>query len=178
MIDIFDPSINFWESNPQLTIIEPFKNLHKSDKSKDKSKSSLMMYFVAYCYDMSPQNKFRNESLEEKHRIIGEDYCEDIDYFKNNKKVLEPIIEKYCHLVDTPALRALRNWNNKIMERDKFISDTPYTMDDAESLDKLMANTAKIYDHYEKVLKMISAESGDSKGKGGYVASLNDEGDI
>jgi hypothetical protein len=195
IVDIFDPEVNFWEANPQLKVINPFKDLYKEDKSKNKSKSSLMMYFVAFCYDMSPNNKFRNMPELDKHEVIGEDYCGDIKYFTKNEEVLTPLIDMYCNLQDTPALKALREWNSKMMERSKFIKDTKYGPDYLavvytkggvqqevtvtgtwDFLDKMMKITKSLYDDYQRILKDLSEEQGnDSQGKGGYTPSLNDD---
>lgn len=197
MINLFDPSVNFWEVNPQFKIINPFKDLYKNDKSKNKEKSSLTMYFVVLCYDISPSNKFRNLPEGEKHKLIGEDYCGDKDYFEKNEKSLEPLITMYCNMQDTPAMKALREWNDKMIERSKFIKDTVYGPDYIdevvtrngdikevtvtgtwEFLDKMMVNTKKLYDDYQRILKDLSVEDGETSSKGGAMLSASDLGEI
>jgi hypothetical protein len=196
MINLFDPSVSFWDANPQFKLVNPFKDLYKNDKSKDKRKSSDMMYFVALCYDISPANKFKNLPEEEKHTLIGEDYCGDKNYFKNNENVLDPLITMYCNMQDTPAMKALREWNEKMIERSKFIKDTRYGPDYIDIvytktgerevtvtgtwdfLDKMMVNTKKLYDDYQRILKDLSMDEGETTGKGGAALSASDLGEI
>lgn len=196
MINLFDPSVNFWEANPQFKFVNPFKDLHKSDKSKDKKKSSDMMYFVALCYDISPENKFRSLTEEEKHSMIGEDFCGDEQYFAHNETTLEPLIAMYCNMQDTPAMKALREWNEKMIERSKFIKSTKYGPDYIdivytrtgekevtvtgtwEFLDKMMVNTKKLYEDYARILKDLSEENNEGGAKGGGMLSASDTGEL
>jgi len=189
ILDSFDIGVNFWEVHPQFKSIEPFKSLYKEDK-KNKQLSSSIMWFVSLVYDIDSQ--FYNIEEEEKQIIIGKDYCGDEAFYKKNQEAIDKCAEMYIHIIDTPAEKVLREWDNKMMERAKFIKNTPYTEDmyqeingktvlvkgSADLLDKMMKNTKSMYDDLKRIKEELSKEQAQSQGRGGKVASLSDSGEI
>ena len=177
LLDNFDRKANFWEVNQQMCIIEPFKALFKADRSEDKNRSSKKMWFIAFCFDQSSSNLTRNQPLHDKLELFGEEFFDDKDFYKKNKDEIDPLVSAYINLCDTPAMKALRAWNEKIEERAAFIKDQRYTIDVAETLDKLLAATPKIYSDYTRILKEINSEDGEVEGnRGGGEASASDKG--
>lgn len=172
MVQIFDIEQNFWELYPDFKIALSFKDLYKQDKSRGKVNSSKLMWFVAYTRDMN--SKFYNLPQEEKDALIGKDYMKDINFYENNKKELDVLIEDYLKLVYSPSRRHLMDWDRKLIERSKLIIDIPYTLENFEELDKMAAATPKIYKAISDLKAELSKEEGDGVGKGGAVASLND----
>lgn len=193
LINSFNTSENFWILNPQFQNIQPFKKLHHSDKSRDKGKSSKIMWFIAQIADTSGSNTFRNLNFEERVALLALDFMEDNNYFDNNKELLDPLVKMYKNLHMTPALKALEEWNEKITQRAKFIKDTPYSVDifelgiegkpikvpgTAKILDDMMKATKSIYDHYHLILKSLTEEDEEHQVKGGQKLSLSDLGEI
>jgi len=194
LLKSFNTNENFWEMNPQFRVIQPFKGLHNSDKSRGKGKSSKIMWFVAQVADDSKENIFKNVLYEERIQLLSLDFMEEADFFDNNKELLEALIDQYENFHTTPALRALREMNEKLMERAKFIKNTEYTMDSydmddrtgkpilvkgtAKDLDAMMKNTKGIYDQYHQILKSLAEEEEDQQVKGGQNLSLSDTGAI
>jgi len=193
LINSFNTSENFWIINPQFQNVQPFKKLHNSDKSRNKGKSSKIMWFIAQIADTSGSNTFRNLNYEERVALLSHDYMEDDDYFDNNEDLLGPLIETYRNLHMTPALKALGEWNDKITQRAAFIKDTSYSMDTyemnlegkmirragtAKQLDDMMKATKAIYDLYQSILKSLTEEDEEHKVKGGQKLSLSDLGEI
>lgn len=193
IIDSFQLGVSFWEVNPQFLVSNPFKRIHSDDRSTRKKNSSVMMWFVVMCYDLD--SKYEGLEIKEKHSIVGEDFCGSATYYEDNKELIEEVRIAYCKLMDTPAKRSLRNWKYKLEERDEFISKTPFTMDyyeedersgrmktikgTADQLDKMLANTKKLWDDYERIMEAIAKEENQSgEGKGGSMASASDEGTI
>lgn len=172
MVETFDTEENFWDLYPEFKIALSFKELYNRDKTKDKNRTSKMMWFIALTRD--PNSKFYNLPQSEKESIIGEDYMGDIKYFDKNQKELSPLIEDYYKLAISPAKRHLIDWDIKINERSEFIKQVPYTLDTFEDLDKMVSQTAKIYDNLTKIRDNLSKEEGEGNVKGGGVASLND----
>lgn len=190
-VELFTPDANFWELNQQFKIANPFKKIYEKDKSKGKKESSLLMWFVALCYDQG--STYYKLDSDTKHQIIGSDFCGSEDYYEDNKDLLDDLIEFFIELQDTPAQRALRDWEHKIVQRAKFIRETDYSLDyyvedergklitkkgTADQLDKMMANTKKLFDDYQRILKDLAAEENDGEGMGGFVPSLSDSGEI
>lgn len=191
ILDNFDINVNFWEVNKEFKTIEPFKKLYSNDKTKNKQQSSLTMWFVALCYDFD--SKFFNLDESDRIAIVGKDFCGSESFYSSNKSVIDSCIERYVHITDSPAQKALREWNDKMMERARFMKNTVYTADsyemndygkqvlikgNAELLDKMMSNTKKLYDDLKRINEELSKEELSAIGKGGRVASLSDSGEI
>lgn len=172
MINHFDTSESFWELYPDFKDALSFKKLYKSDKSRNKESSSRIMWYVAYTTDIN--SKYYKLPENEKHSVIGGDYMDDEDYYKNNKDRIQPIIDDYIKINFSAAQRQLRDWEIKMDERATFIKDMPYNINTYEDLDKMASNTAKLFDTFKKIKEDISKEEGDGIGKGGAIASLND----
>jgi hypothetical protein len=190
-IELFTPEANFWECNQQFKIANPFKTIYNKDKSKGKKESSKLMWFVAHCYDMN--SRFYNLDAEEKHTLIGEDFCGEASFYEDNKDLLDDLIEAFCMQEDTPAQRALRDWNNTILKRARFLRDTDYSLDEyveddrgkwitkkgtATQLDTMHKNTKSIYQDYDRIVEELEKEKNSGSAKGGSVASLGDSGQI
>lgn len=194
LIKSFNTDENFWVINPQFKNIQPFKGLHKSDKSRNKANSSKTMWFVAQVADSSTDNIFRNIIYEERIYLLCSEYMEDTNFYDNNKENLDALIETYNSFHSTPALKALEEWNEKMIQRAQFIKNTAYSMDSydmdertgkpvlvkgtAKDLDLMMKNTKGIYDQYHTILKSLAEEDEEAQVKGGQQLSLSDTGAI
>jgi hypothetical protein len=187
IIDTFNASDSFWDKHPQFLATNPFKDMWERDESIDKKESSMLMWFIVLCYDMD--SKYINLVEKERHEIIGEDFCNDAEYYSKFEGLIEPCKEAYCKLQDTPAKRSLRNWKDKLEDRDAFLSTTKFTMDSyndrgkvvkgtADQLDAMLGRTTKLWDDYERIMESMSKEESLGEGRGGAMPSSSDEGDI
>lgn len=177
LISTFDINANFWKLHPQFKIVEGFSELYEKDHTKNKGDSSSLMWAIAFFLDQSPYNKYKNLQTKDREFIIAKDILKN-PKFKFDSPKVQPYVELYSKLVLSPAQRALNNWKIKLEERDQFIADTPYTLDTAEQLDKIIANTPKHYDNYYRILDELTKEDSGNKNKGGRVDSLSDSGKI
>ena len=194
IVEEFQPSISFWEVCSQLIAAGPTKRLYEEDKSKKKEESSKLMWFIALSTDIN--SKYYNIPTigeDNKYELLGSDILGDKKYYTKFKTKCDELIEFYCKLQDTPAQRALREWDDKMVERAKFIKETPFMMDSFEfdeatgknikiagtvdTLDKMMTNTKKLYDDYDRIQKTLSISEIDTENLGGGEASLSDQGD-
>ncbi len=173
VINNFDINNNFWETNTQFKVIEPFKSLYTSDKSKKKEKSSKIMWAIAFLVDNSEDNKFRNLLDEEKRIIIADDYLDDSSF---NWDDYEELIEKYETLNMSKYEKSLRIYESKLEERNKFIKDTAYDMETATQLDKIISSTKSIFDLISKLRDDINKEKSSGETKGSMVESANELG--
>ena len=172
MITTFNTDISFWELYPEFKIALSFKQIYKSDKSRNKESSSKLMWFVAFTTDLN--SRYYNLPEEERYAVIGGDYMDSEDYYQKNKDKIDLLINDYIKLQFSAAQRQLMEWDRKSDERAEFISKTKYDLTTYEDLDKMAVNTAKIYDIFKKIKEDLSKEEGDGVAKGGQVPSLND----
>jgi len=194
IIEEFLPNLSFWEVCPQLTLAGPTKRLYDEDSSKKKEKSSKVMWFIAMSTDInSKYYNLHTVGPDNKYELLGGDILGDKKYYDKYKKDCDELIEFYCKLQDTIAQRALREWDDKMVERAKFIKDNPYTMDSFEfdestgknikiagtvdTLEKMMSLTKRLYDDFDRIQKTLSISEIDTENLGGGEASLSDQGD-
>ena len=171
MISTFDSDKNFWAIHPDMKVINPFKQLYDSDSSKKKEQSSLLMWFIVLCYDRD--SKLFKQPEDEKHRIVGEDYCGDSKYYSKNKVILDPSIDMYINLQYTPMQKLMASWDKKLHQRAKWIDGLTYEEDD-ERVDKAMERTKKVYDTYKQIIEDMTKEDSSGMAKGGATPSLLD----
>jgi hypothetical protein len=186
ILKIVDPTENFWIANPAFLTIRLFKSYHDEDKSKKKDYSSRVMWAIAFLVDMHPQNVWRNKGEEEKKPVLAEDVIGDkaFDWYK-----VQDLIDTYLsHCVSIPK-KELRNFLNKIHQRQKFIDDTPFTLDSfdengrplkgtATQLDKMMVDTAKVWAVHDDLLAKFEEEDEEGAARGGRSESISEQGII
>jgi len=166
---------NYWEVNSELLIIKEFQSYYSKDKSKNKTESSIVMWGLYYCYH--PESKFYN--LPNKFDIIENNFIKNPKFKWDSVK---DIVIIFKNLVLSDAERALGNWGEIMSMRDTSIkelyrkaledSDT----DELVKIDKMLANTPKMFEDYKKIKKDYEEEKTLKKGKRNL--SLSDTGDI
>lgn len=175
MINTFDVDKNFWLTHPDMKVINPFKTLYESDKSKKKEESSLMMWFIVLCYDRdSKYYKLMADGDDGKHNIVGEDFCNDIQYYSKWKLILEPVIEEYIKLQYTPMERHLKTWEDLLDKRTRWLKGQEYDFENDEKLDKAAERTLKVHNTIKQIKEDLSKESAEGSIKGKGEKSLND----
>lgn len=173
----FDTNANFWELNTQFKIPKVFNDFYTSDKSKNKAHSSKIMWAIALLVDNSEANIFRNISIEDKKIIIVEDFLnEKIEDF--NWDNYKSIIQKYEELSMSKLERSLYIYEQKLEERDIFIKNTTYDIENASSLDKIISSTKGIFDLISKLRDEIVKEKSTGETKGSMVESAGELGII
>ena len=185
ILESFDTKVNFWINNPQLKAMGPFKKLHDDDKSKDRTVSSKIMWGVAFFSDR--KSKYYNLPENEKKTLIAEDIIEDKLFFTKGNPLFTDLCSFYEKLNETPAMRALKGIEEKLNERDLFLRETQYTLGEksdkgfiwgtADTLDKMLANSVKVWDLYSKARAIVHEES-ETKSYGNQTKSLSDSGQI
>jgi hypothetical protein len=166
---------NFWELNSDLIILDEFSKLYYKDKSKDKQDSSKILWAIFYAYN--PESKFFN--YPNKQDVISQSFIKDPKFKWEDYKDL---IEAYKNVVLTDAERALINWNEIMTMRDQSIKDLykkaieESDTDELVKIDKMLANTPKMFEDYKKIKKDYEEEKVTKKGK--TIASLSDSGEL
>lgn len=166
---------NFWEINSDYLLISEFKNLYDSDKSKDKTNSSKILWAIYFAYN--PESKFYN--IPDKLNILAKDFIKDSKFKWTSVK---EVVDLYKSSVLSDAERALVTWGEIITMRDESLKllykqaieakDT----DELVKLDKMISNTPKLFEDYKKIKKDYEEETVTKKGK--TIVSLSESGDI
>lgn len=166
----FDTNVNFWAVNPQLKLPESFALIYKSDKSKNKSKSSQIMWAIALLVD--PDSKFANISYANRQKMIAKDYLrdEDFDWDQYNEAVVF-----YERSLITPAKRQLMVWNKKMDEKTLYLDTLTYE-DNADTIEGLLKTNVKLFEDYERLLKLVDKENNEGSTKGGAEESASEKG--
>lgn len=174
-IENFDADMNFWDLYPEFKFFQPFKDVYKGDKSKGRKESSIMMWFIAFCYSKS--SKFKNlnpDGLDGKHTVVGEDYCGDRNYYSKHQEQLVPLIESFIDMQYTPLEKHLKTWDDLLNKRTAFLKTQDYNLETYDDLDKMAVGTSKVYLTIKNIQDELNKEDGSGVAKGGAVPSLND----
>ena len=184
----FDTKENFWEVHPALSAAGPFKELHRKDKSRGKGSSSKLAWCIKLIWNRKSEFYNLPEAGENnKIDLVFEDVYGDKSYYKTHKKSVEDLREFYISSTTTAAARTLVGIEDKLKERDAFLRATEYYMGDltergwnggtVDTLDKMMANTEKLYNLYNKARQIVEQEE-QTIAMGGATESLSDTGEI
>lgn len=166
---------SFWDTFPELVMLDSFNKLHYKDTSKNKQESSRKMWAIYYAYN--PDSKFFN--LPNKLQVLAKDFLKD-DKF--NWDSLRDQVFTYKELVLTPAERGLVNWTEIMNVRDESLKNMykdailERNLKELVELDKMLANTAKLFQDYKKIKQEYDEDKVTRKGKS--IASLSDSGEI
>jgi len=177
----FNTNNNFWDYAAQFKVVSPFKELYSSDKSRGKKSSSNIMWAISLCYHPAsdlynlPDKEDRVFDMVKDKSFKLKDYEEQIELFKD--------------MCLTQAQKSLESWDTRMRQRDVFLKDQEYNFDQyddlgktikgtADQLDKMAANTGKLYQEFFKIKKELNEEEQTAKGKGGKNLSLSDSGEI
>lgn len=208
-VDSFNPQTNFWEEFPDYKLLGIFGALWKINRKHGKLKnSSNFMWALTLCYDR--KSSFFPQPVQDKWEGVSEQLFDDMHYFINLALMEEPhkeedyddpevkvilledlhtYISEFEQSIDTPLGMALRRLEKKLVERTKFIEETPYTLDHyevtkagknvlrkgtADQLDRMFRDSGKINEQVQKALDDLKSSEGQGSVKGGGIESLGD----
>jgi len=184
----FNTDDNFWEINPAFKTIKVFKEFFDEDTSRKSKKSSQVMWAIAFLLDPHPDNPWKNLSSDDKKFLITDEYLTDKKFKWEDH---EHLIEEYYNRVLTLAEKDFYEIQEKMHERKEFIKNTPYSLDTLEEidgrvrsvkgtaaqLDKMVVDTAKLYEQLELVKQKLEKEKAvDGETKGGMQESATEKG--
>lgn len=166
---------NFWDLNSELRLLSGFSKLYSEDKSKGKEQSSKLMWAVHFA--LHPDSKFYN--LPNKFDILAKDFLKDPKF---NWTKIQDILNTFKESVLSDAERALTNWGEIMTMRDVSIKDLykraidTADTDELVKLDKMLANTPKLFEDYKKIKKDYEEEKVHKKGT--RINSLSDDNEL
>ena len=185
LITTLDVTINFWVAHPNFLSIKMFRDFYDKDK-KNKDFSSRVMWAIVLLVDMHPENTWRNKPEEEKKPVLAEDIVGDKDF---KWDLYQGYIDEYIDRCTSIPKKELRNFINKIHDRQKFIDSTDFSLDSyddngkihkgtADQLDKMMVNTAKVWAVYDDLASKFAESEEEGAARGGRSESLSEQGII
>lgn len=75
----------------------------------------------------------------------------------------------------SPEQRLLMSWKKKIDERNSLMDSLEYTLENFESIDKLVANTEKLFKQYKAIKEEVERQDeAEITTEGGSMLSLSD----
>lgn len=181
VLDNFKDGNSFWEYNPQYKAL--FRNVYDADKTKGREKSSKLMWGLFLCYH--PKSEFYN--LPNKEEVIAAKIFGEKKFDWGAREIVE-LKEIILESILTQAEKSLDRWNTTLKKRDAFIHSQEFTLDGyneegrlvkgtADQLDKMLANTNKLYQEYFSIVKELEEEEL-ARSKGNKIKSLSDSGEI
>ena len=184
----WNTDLNYWEMNPIMKSIPEFKMLYASDKTKDKRKSSVIMWAIAMLCDPNDQNPWRNTVEEEKKAIIATETIGDPKFQWDEPHIIE-LVEAYEEKCLSIAEKELTKLLKKLTQRAVFIDSTNYSLDSyddvgkplkgtADQLDKMLINTGKIYSLFQEIQDKLNQEQASGALKGGATESASEQGKL
>jgi len=178
LISNFSIYENFWECNPNICAIKEFNEVYeKETKGKtNKGRQGLLMWAIALLVDKHPDNPYRNLCEEDRKLLIKDDYLKDSEFDWGK---VDGLVKAYKTFCLSPVDRALLQIEKKLEERTKMIDDTPYSIGNAEDLDKLMLKTKQLKDLYKEMKAELEMEqTNDGVIRGGRKESISENGTI
>lgn len=184
-INLTNVSESYWVTYPMANAAGPYKTLFEKDKTKGKSFSSKLAWCIKLIWDRG-SDYYNLEELEKTELVFG-DVMGNKNYPVKNKVLVDELTAFYIRTQTTVAKRTLTGIEEKLLERDVFIKNTPYELGaltergyvggTVDTLDKMMANTYKLYELYDKARVLVDQENQQSN-RGNVKTSLSDSGDI
>lgn len=186
MVKVWDPRESYWELHPMLQNMRPFKAFYTKDKSKGKKESSKIMWAVAMYVDPNKDNAYKNMDADTKRELISEDHLNDAKFNWEHPEIVE-LCDGYTEHCLTILEKEMIDFEEKLVQRGKFLKKVNYTMDTyddrgkiekgtADQLDKMMLNTGKLVAELENINEKLSKAELDGELKGGATESAAESG--
>lgn len=170
-INNFEVKNNFWESNSNFLIVEDFKELYNSDKSKNKKDSSNTMWAISLL--LHPDSILFNLDYSYRKTVIqGE-------YFNKNSfswESIDDLVAAYKKLVLTSAQRQLVEWSRIMDEKSQFLSKLKYNEENWEMIEKMLKSNKDLYSELERITDMLERSDHEGDVKGGAEESASEKG--
>ena len=159
--------VSFWECFSYMKDVPFFKKLYKEDRSKDKNKSSKVMWYLTLYLDLD--SDFYSLDVKEKYPVICDTLGLDVKEYLGSQEELSLLEHRFEDFIDTVITADVRSLENKLRERKDFIQETPYSLDamvypsegesfkpylkkgTADQLDKMMVETKNIHEEIRKL---------------------------
>lgn len=179
--------VSFWEVFPYMKNVSVFRKLYKEDRSKDKNKSSKVMWYLSLSKDID--SEFYSMDDEDRHGQLVDILELDVNEYLGGSDELDMLMNAFEDFIDTVIIADIRALEKKLIERKRFIQRTQYTLDEiiypvgdenfkpylkkgtASQLDKMLVDTKNIHEEIRK-LRAAAMEEQAEHGKAGRESSF------
>jgi len=166
---------NFWKLYPSWKTPEVYNKLYTEDKSKNKEKSSLLMWATIHMFDKSECNAYRTLDSIERVEVINDDILNDSKFDWKPYKELVDYSEK---LLMTEEERTYHTFIQYMETRRRFLETEQInlTFDTLKQLDEAIKRNADIMKEVDRLKAAIELKSEDGQAKGGKIESFGEQG--
>lgn len=172
-----DGKNNFWKMNPTFKVPKVFKDLYNNDKSKNKKKSSDLMWALCFFFDKTSENPYKNLQKQDRIEVINEDVLNNPDFswdteenqiiYKEGEKTFFTVVERMYY-----------TYLDKMDERLKLIGESKYTLDDASTIDKIIKDTESVRKEMDNLKRLVEQQEVEGRTKGDIILSASEKGEI
>lgn len=178
LVQNFDISKHFWKEFPQL--IPAFREFYTNDKSWGKKYTSSVMWALVMVYH--PKSDYYNLPLEDKQAIAIQELELDTETKKFKFEKHQDVIDRFKAMCLSKAQKFLLHWEQEMEDRMKFLESIKYSHDTPMDLLDLKESWMKQSHNMWKQLmackKDVEEEEARSRGRGGSIESLSEQGKI
>ena len=170
----YQKGLNFWELHTYWRNIKEIDRFYQKDRSQEdgkttRHKSSRIMWALLLMYDMGVDNFYRHLPEKRRRIVLAEEIIQEPKFNWSEYEDIEKIIKERA---TTPAQRHYITLMKKLNERDEFINNTPYSLDQyveingknvlvkgtADQLEKMLSSSDKIYQTLETINKKLELQ--------------------
>lgn len=175
LLSNYNEKANFWKLYPTFLAPKILKELHDNDRSKNKTSSSNIMWALSFMFDKTAENPYRFLQKEDRIEVINEDILNNSKFdWEQYKELVEYVKIIYM----TEIERTYYSFIEKMEQRRKLIEDSEYTLESADSLDKIIKNTESVRKEVENLEKLVHLQETEGKTKGEIILSATEKGQI
>lgn len=171
LVKTYQPNLNFWEINPQLTLINPYKTIWKKDRTKNKAKSSDLAWAVFLYAETSQNTIFSRYNQDERKVILEEEFNVKLD-----SPIAKELIEFYENNCLDDIEKQLKDYEDFLKRRTAYILSQDWNLETASELDRAASQSKKIWDDYIKIKKEFDAHQEKAHIEGNRQMSALEEG--
>lgn len=152
IIDLIDDKVQI---SPECLVIEPFKTIWESDKSKTKEKATKAIEYIWFFSDFN--SPFFQQNPTERHKLITEYIIKDKNYKVDD--VLKKGIDVYNELNVTPSMRLFMAVQESIVKMEKFFKETDYNEDNIVKIQRAIMDMPKLQSAVQEALENCKKEN-------------------
>lgn len=167
---MLNTDINYWQINNGVSIIYPFSELYKSDKSKDKHKSSRIMWALEMYCRTDKENPMRNMSKSEREAELLYSFISDDDL-----TTVKDLEKSFVDFKLSYVNKRFKFYQTILEQREEYMSTLSYDTN-ADLLDDMLVRTPKIWSEFMKIKKELDAEEEAGHVQGGREESAAEKG--
>ena len=161
---------NYWDTHPNINNLSCFRELYTSDKSKEKTSSSNVMWALEMLCTNDSKNVMRNMTRNEREQELLDNYLTSEEF----EKVLayEKDFENYKM---SYLSKRFRFYQKLLEQREDYMAGLNYETN-ASQLDDMLVRTPKIWGEFLKIKKELDAEELVGHVQGGREESASEKG--